>query len=1373
VDVNGERRDYVQYLSQGDNDAGAGELLVLERKADPFQTPPEFPFRSPLSRLKTGDLAKGSLMRDLCAGKDPDTGAVVLKGKKNKGVVKPAGGFDCQIGVVKSVSLAAVFDAKRSAGIRVAEKDAYTEAMQWAFDKGLFATRVTVDGKTFHEPARRMVMAVYTHATSRAEDPHDHHHGAIMAMCERQDGTLGTMSNFLLMRYGGAINAYKKCAEAAKLKELGLAVERDPENPRAYRLAGVEPRLVELFSKRRDMIEKAARKAGIDTAKDRLSAQFIAYDTREDKRFTEAETLEVRWDNELKAAGYSREDFVFAIEHAAREAAKAEPEETDAERQARLSGLVMTALGDLQRDSAAFSRARLYQTAFEALQCEVRSGEEAAELVTALEQRGELVLLADRGGEPIYTTTEMIEMEKATLRTAWAGKGKGPRIDPATIEAVLKRVNAELRAKYGPDAGIKPEQEKAVRHALGGDQFTNTQGYAGTGKSFITALQREIVEAQGYKVFGAAPSWKATAVLKTDSGLKPENCVVLAKLLYDYRQAKQKGETIFDASSFIILDEAGMVSARDMSELVQIAAETGASLRLQGDKGQFRAMDAGQPFAAMQRLLGAAELRDIQRQKIEWMRAASVALDDANNSSEEKDAAYRIRQALQVYDDKARIAWVETEAEAFAAAVEKVMEWRTTHPNDSCAVVTEWNSNARAASELLRARLREVGQIDTLDTPLRVIVRGSKENTKGATLAFSRGDEVIFGENVKLEGRTIRNNDLARITALDASDPENPRFAFRFDDGQEVEATYKELVGRREEGELAAPRMQHSYVMTGHSSQGATYARTVDLTLEGHGREATLVASTRHKTDHYKVVVTERLADKIESKKATILALSNGGRIAKTRENDAAAEARAELEEIKLAYYAECAGQDSFGNVSDFYPDIHAFAGVEKPAPKRAAGVPPPIPAALVKARIEGILKAEEGRPARFTARPANGPAAAPPARQPTASKLRIDPLEYKGRVTESEVEQFKRTPLLDFAVQHLGAKALAAKPQDTGPILLKNEEIGIGINPKTGDYFWSLRPGGEGGNIVNLVQKALGKDFISTLHWLRQALGAYRPDAAKVEALRDQKPSPERVAGLESRRTQIQHWFDNLKNNGVSRWLVERRGISADVIARFPSSIRGETTNEFRKDGVTRTANCHGAAFAHFDGDLNLTTIARRGPEGFSRYAEGGARGLFQAGDLSAPERAYITATSIDTLSVYQFDGQPRRAALLASDGSLSDAAREIIVRRAREWPGAVWHVGKDSDDLKSVRAAGEGFTDSHRYPEDVIAAIREGNSTAEIVMRDPGDDYHDWNDRIRGPEFTKAAVASRRAAEEAARASASTSVRILRIARGPKFTP
>ena len=76
------------------------------------------------------------------------------------------------------------------------------------------------------------------------------------------------------------------------------------------------------------------------------------------------------------------------------------------------------------------------------------------------------------------------------------------------------------------------------------------------------------------------------------------------------------------------------------------------------------------------------------------------------------------------------------------------------------------------------------------------------------------------------------------------------------------------------------------------------------------------------------------------------------------RQEQEAREEHAELEVIKAAYFKECEQHDHFGNVSDFYSDIHAFAGVEKPPAGRPAAIPAPMAAPLLKRRIKAVAKA-------------------------------------------------------------------------------------------------------------------------------------------------------------------------------------------------------------------------------------------------------------------------------------------------------------------------------------------------------------------------------------------------------------------------------
>jgi hypothetical protein len=214
-------------------------------------------------------------------------------------------------------------------------------------------------------------------------------------------------------------------------------------------------------------------------------------------------------------------------------------------------------------------------------------------------------------------------------------------------------------------------------------------------------------------------------------------------------------------------------------------------------------------------------------------------------------------------------------------------------------------------------------------------------------------------------------------------------------------------------------------------------------------------------------------------------------------------------------------------------------------------------------------------------------------------------------------------------------------------------------------------------------------------------------------------------------------------------RWLVEQRGIPAEVLAKFYVNIRGEPSEP-------QSRNRFGSVFAHRDLSLRLATFVRRGPGGFKTRTKVGADGLFQAGDLIHPERVYVAETAIDALSLFAFDKSPMNAALLATDGSFHEAARNIIVDRAKAWRGPEWHIGRDNDEWPPDSAAVKVAAHGDSYRSEIIAAIREGDEFANIVVRDPGEDYKTWNDRWRGPHFSKTTKAARREAEEMAKLEA-----------------
>lgn len=1347
IDNEGNRRDYVDYLS--DNGAGEqpGKWLVLKSGTTPLS-----PILSPFASLVDGTAASGRVLRDLSAGKDPITGEVVAQVKRLKKGQPPVdpGGYDCQLSLVKSVSLVAAFsDRKTKERVAEIEAAAYRKTMKWAFDQGLFITRVNGE----RVPAAEIVMATFAHSTSRAEDPQSHIHGALMKMCVRPDGKIGMLDNILLKRYGGAIAAYHRAEIADGMRELGYSVERDGRN---FSLAGFPPAIVELFSKRRADIEKLARSKGFDTAEARQAAQVASFESRADKSFTPLAELEARWDRELTAKGWSRETIIRSLEVAARAAAREAESEED--RSGRLDALVMKALDGVMQNNAVFSRATLYREAFEALQTEA-GADECMAIVRELEESGKLVRVASIESEPVYSTGEMVELEKGIIRTAYERLGERTFFDPADVSRVL--------AEYPT---ITAEQAAAVRHALNNDGVSIIQGYAGTGKSFATVVMKKAAEEAGYEVWGVAPSWKATDVLRRDAGLADDRAMAVAKFLH----AVRKGDVKLTVKSVLILDEAGMVGHADMAALMKIAAEAGAKFVVQGDTMQYRAVAAGAPMAAMERLIGAAKMGDIQRQKGRneeegaWMRAASLDLASGK--------ADRITRALERYDSEGRITWADDDAAAIEALADLYMKDRQADPTATRAITTQWNSDARQISAVLRERLRAAGMLSREAVEVKVIPRGAGEGAKPVTIELSQGDEIIFGENVLVAGVMIRNADIGRIERI-AGDPLDPLVTVALVKGETVTARVSEFIGRRPEpepGEMpaeTAPMFQHAYAMTGHAMQGVTVDRGFDIVLQSRGANGSYVCATRHRQDFQMIVSCERIADRLAASAPGTMSVGQGGM--KTAEEGEKAE-EPMLDEVKRAFFAECSGADPFGNVSDHVgtDQLHTWLGV--PAPQRPE----------VKDQTAQDVKAalaprfQRPPPPPMSNRLPIQAAPKPTPAEELATRIetnRKHPAPAPKRITEDEWNDFARRDLAAYVEAHgFQAEGQWMRARDRAMDYRMYHQPGGGGKISVSrwhDGTWGFfkADGTAKGRIWNFEAWRTGKAVGSAAHALRAYFRTQPATPAPVAATRPVEqgatPAATGLKGIADRQREeadqkAQHAYlmGRIRRNWhqmadtVNTYLVKARGIAPAILERFRADIRTERAGKYSVEGV--------ACFAHRDLSGAIVGYERKGEgwqdggrRAFSQMAAGSDKRFTMMGDTQAPRRIYVAESSVDGLSIYQHDRQPERALIVSPYGNPSGVALAQFRELVAQHPGAEVHIAMDND------ADGRRFAELF---EDEVKAAR--GPDASVVDRRPGEQFKDWNDQVRGVtrEMAAKAKAERQEAEARARREAEEKARL-----------
>jgi len=147
------------------------------------------------------------------------------------------------------------------------------------------------------------------------------------------------------------------------------------------------------------------------------------------------------------------------------------------------------------------------------------------------------------------------------------------------------------------------------------DWAVNIRGAAGTGKTAtLQELQRGLEES-GRQVLAAAPTMSAVEELQK---VGFSDAITVERLL----QGRSAQSDLFGKA--LIVDEAGMVSGRQMSELLKLADEQSMRIVFSGDTKQIRSVEASDALRVLEREshLKSVSLSEVQRQTAHGYREA-------------------------------------------------------------------------------------------------------------------------------------------------------------------------------------------------------------------------------------------------------------------------------------------------------------------------------------------------------------------------------------------------------------------------------------------------------------------------------------------------------------------------------------------------------------------------------------------------------------------------------------------------------------------------------------------------------------------------------------------------------------------------------
>jgi len=417
--------------------------------------------------------------------------------------------LDLTFSAPKSVSIAALVGD--DSVVRSAHDAAVKEAISYVEDH-VAQTRKANNGAMEKVNGGKLIVGAFQHDTSRALDPHLHTHAVIANMVLGDDGRYRALHNDEIYKQTLIIGQVYRNALANKLEEVGFDVAWDRKTG-LFEITNVPKGLVELFSSRRQEIEASLNERGLEATT--RNSQLAALATRSTKAPIECAELYQAWRSEVEQSGlvYRQPDRAAQTQDqpTGGEGASAQ-KKTTADWQGDVKEAVSFSIQHLSERNSAYA---LKETVLTAMRHDTHLSPVAInkELGSRVE-RGELFVLSSRG-ETLLTDERTVQLERENVAMMRELQGQSS-IDVRNVrEKLIRRTPEGTISERLARSTLTDGQKEAVSVMLTSrDKIVGVQGLAGTGKSYMTAVARGMLEKAGYQVEGLGPSHNAVRQLE-------------------------------------------------------------------------------------------------------------------------------------------------------------------------------------------------------------------------------------------------------------------------------------------------------------------------------------------------------------------------------------------------------------------------------------------------------------------------------------------------------------------------------------------------------------------------------------------------------------------------------------------------------------------------------------------------------------------------------------------------------------------------------------------------------------------------------------------------------------------------------------------
>lgn len=615
------------------------------------------------------------------------------------------GGLDLTFSAPKSVSLMGILVGDQ----RVFDAHARAVNSTLKIAEGMAGFRITEAGSTEHQSSGNFLGAKFTHDLSRACDPQLHTHCVVMNATQRADGQWRALDNEPLYRSKMLLGAAYRAELALELKALGYGIDLTHNDGR-FELAGWDAKVLKEFSQRSQAIDEYLQQnSNFPETASAVEKKLAAIATRANKENVDRDALAQMWLDRLKELD-ARIPEIPTTTPLLSPIVNPQPAIASVDR----------AIHHLSERESAFSRDQLICASIQ-----FGVGETTYEVVVGeIDSRIKSDTLKSFG--KMVTTQELQHIESMLLANEVAERTALP-----ALRGYLPLATTTNQ--------LTTEQADAVQSIVTNkSRLTGMVGKAGTGKTTTLKMAVDSLTAARIKVFGVAPSSNASRLL-AEAGL--QTTTVAAFTTNKMHEKVSQG-------GVLIVDEAGMLSTKQICALLEQARLHDFRLVLVGDPRQLAAVEAGKPFAQLIAAgMPTSTLKKIHRQKDPTLKRAVEFAADGNTTSAVATISHLVKEFPERNDR------IEEISQAFADL------------SPQQRVETIVVSGTRASRERINQSIRN--KLGLVGTGITVPTLEKKDLTKQQAASISSyeiGDILVANREYK--SLNMKRGDQARVVAI-------------------------------------------------------------------------------------------------------------------------------------------------------------------------------------------------------------------------------------------------------------------------------------------------------------------------------------------------------------------------------------------------------------------------------------------------------------------------------------------------------------------------------------------------------------------------------------------------------------------------------